>query len=106
MLPLGRLTHAFGAGLSFRRPSPGFLARFWLDVLPQVRSTAPGHRRTWPGGGPVPILLNHWSGAVVPARGAGYRSPKGLMGNSIEIPRGNPSGLDTTMELKNMHVLR
>src|ERR1043165_2410563 len=92
MLPLGRLTHAFGAGLSFRRPSPRFLARFWLAVLPQVRSTVPGRWRTWPGGGPVPILPNHWSGAVVPAKGAGYRSPKGVDGQFDRVPARESEG--------------
>src|SRR3954465_14043024 len=39
-------------------------------------------------------------------QGSRISIPKGLMGNSIEVPRGNPRGLDTTMEVKKMHVLR
>src|SRR5262249_42276690 len=32
--------------------------------------------------------------------------PSGSMGNLIEVPRGNPGDLETTMERKKMHVLR
>ena len=64
-----------------------------LVILPQARPMAGCRQvgcRTWPGGGTVSILPDHWPGRSCRARGSRYRIP---MGNWIKARARNSGAL-------------
>src|SRR5688572_14635121 len=90
--------------------SPGF--DFWhasgLGILLQLRPMA--HCRwTWPVGGTVSISPDQWLGGLAGPREQDI-DPEvdslGSMGNWIKVPREESGDLETTMEVKKMHVFR